>query len=244
MIDGDFRVLSLFAGIGGFDLGLETISDDSLLRDRHVCKESAEKALADSPADRRHSETERAVEAAATANVIVGGFPCQDLSYAGKGAGINGSRSGLWSEMRRTIGMVRPEWVIVENVSALLFGERGAWFGRVLGDLATLGYDAEWHCIPASYVGAPHIRDRVWIIAHSNISKNNIGSIGEIYKKWDKVSGSFSKGNWRGPVPKLSRVGNGIPKRLEQRLGSLGNAVVPEVVRRLGHAILNTYDEG
>jgi DNA (cytosine-5)-methyltransferase 1 len=95
--------------------------------------------------------------------VICGGFPCQDISVAGKGAGIEGKRSGLWSEYARIIGEVRPRYVIVENVAALL----GRGLARVLGDLAALGYDAEWHCIPASAVGAPHRRDRVWIVAHA-----------------------------------------------------------------------------
>jgi DNA (cytosine-5)-methyltransferase 1 len=95
-------------------------------------------------------------------DVICGGFPCQDISVAGKGAGIGGERSGLWSEYARIIGEVRPRYVIVENVAALL----GRGIERVLGDLAALGYDAEWHCIPASAVGAPHRRDRVWIVAY------------------------------------------------------------------------------
>jgi DNA (cytosine-5)-methyltransferase 1 len=97
-----------------------------------------------------------------TIDVICGGFPCQDISLAGKGAGIEGERSGLWTEYARIISELRPKFVIVENVSALL--SRG--LDRVLGDLAEIGYDAEWHCIPASAVGAPHRRDRVWIIAY------------------------------------------------------------------------------
>jgi DNA (cytosine-5)-methyltransferase 1 len=95
--------------------------------------------------------------------VICGGFPCQDISVAGAGAGIEGERSGLWSEYARIIGEVRPHYVIVENVAALL----GRGLDRVLGDLAALGYDAEWHCIPASAVGAPHRRDRIWIVAYA-----------------------------------------------------------------------------
>src|SRR5579862_7777078 len=96
------------------------------------------------------------------ADVVCGGFPCQDLSIAGKGAGLEGSRSGLWSELCRVIGQVRPSYAIVENVPALL----GRGLGRVLGDLAEIGYDAEWHCIPACAIGAPHIRDRIWIVAY------------------------------------------------------------------------------
>lgn len=114
-----------------------------------------------------HNSYERLIEATKTADVLIGGFPCQDLSLAGERAGIEGSRSGLWSAMRRAIGLLRPRYVVVENVPGLLSGDGGRWFGRVLGDLATLGYDAEWHCIQAADVGAPHIRDRVWVVAYT-----------------------------------------------------------------------------
>ena len=94
-------------------------------------------------------------------DVICGGFPCQDISEAGSRVGITGQRSGLWKEYARIIGELRPQHVIVENVSDLLI--RG--IDVVLGDLAALGFDAEWHCIPACSIGAKHIRDRVWIYA-------------------------------------------------------------------------------
>src|SRR5208282_3242190 len=97
-------------------------------------------------------------------SILCGGFPCQDISNAGKRAGIDGERSGLWSEFARLIGELRPRYAIMENVAALL----GRGLERVLGDLASIGYDAEWHCIPASAVGAPHRRDRVWIVAYAN----------------------------------------------------------------------------
>jgi DNA (cytosine-5)-methyltransferase 1 len=96
-------------------------------------------------------------------DVISGGFPCQDISAAGKGAGIDGERSGLWREMARIVGEVRPQYVFVEN-SPLLVG-RGA--AVVIGDLASLGYDAHWCCLSASDVGAPHQRDRFWLVGHS-----------------------------------------------------------------------------
>ncbi len=95
-------------------------------------------------------------------NIITGGFPCQDISVAGTGAGIEGSRSGLWREYARLIRALRPSYVLVENVSALT--NRG--LSVVLGDLAACGYVAEWQCIPASAVGAPHQRDRLWIVAY------------------------------------------------------------------------------
>jgi len=103
-------------------------------------------------------------------DVITGGFPCQDISTAGEQAGIGeGTRSGLWSEIVRLAGELRPQYIIVENVANLLRGpsERpGGWFGRILGDLAECGYDAEWENIPASALGAPHRRERVWLCAY------------------------------------------------------------------------------
>jgi DNA (cytosine-5)-methyltransferase 1 len=96
-------------------------------------------------------------------DLICGGFPCQDISYAGKGAGLAGERSGLWYEFARVVRVLRPRYVLVENVAALLV--RG--LDAVLGTLASLGYDAEWACLPAAAVGAPHIRDRVFIVAHA-----------------------------------------------------------------------------
>lgn len=96
-------------------------------------------------------------------DIITGGFPCQDISIAGTGDGIDGERSGLWSEMARIIREVEPGEVLVENSPALTL--RG--LGRVLGDLAEVGYDAEWCVLSAAEVGAPHKRERIWILAHS-----------------------------------------------------------------------------
>lgn len=96
-------------------------------------------------------------------DLITGGFPCQDISVAGKGAGLAGKRSGLWSEFARIISEVRPRFVFIENVAAL----RSRGLDQVLSDLATLGFDAEWSCIRASDVGATHRRDRIFILAES-----------------------------------------------------------------------------
>ena len=93
---------------------------------------------------------------------ICAGFPCQDISYAGTGAGLSGARSGLFFEVIRVVQELRPKFIILENVAALL--TRG--LDRVLGTLAEIGYNAEWHCIPAAAIGAPHIRDRVFIIGY------------------------------------------------------------------------------
>ena len=94
-------------------------------------------------------------------DVVSGGFPCQDISVAGKGAGIDGKQSGMWGHMARIIGEVRPRYCFVENVPAIL--TRG--LGRVLSDLAALGYDCRWTVLGAADVGAPHQRDRFWLVA-------------------------------------------------------------------------------
>lgn len=96
-------------------------------------------------------------------DIVSGGFPCQDISCAGKGAGIDGSRSGLWSEMARIIGEVRPRYAFIENSPMLV--NRG--LDRVLCDLAAMGFDAEWGVVGAHHAGAPHKRDRIWILANT-----------------------------------------------------------------------------
>ncbi len=154
------NVGSLFSGIGGFDFGLERAG----MRVAWQCEADpfCRRVLARHWPDVPCYPDVRELRNAERVDVLCGGFPCQDLSYAGKGAGIDGARSGLWSEYARLIGELRPGYVIVENVAALL--ARG--LERVLGDLATLGYDAEWDCLPASAFGAPHRRDRLWLVAY------------------------------------------------------------------------------
>jgi len=168
------RVLDLFSGIGGFALGLqragmETIAFSEI--DPYCCRVLA-RHWPDIPnlGDvRRISLVQLCM--LGRIDVICGGFPCQDLSVAGSGLGLDGPRSGLWTEFARLIRLVRPRYVILENVTGLL--ARG--LGRILGELATLGYDAQWHCIPAAHIGAPHRRDRVWIVAytHSDALRDN-----------------------------------------------------------------------
>lgn len=105
-----------------------------------------------------------------SADCITAGFPCQDISYAGEGAGLSGERSGLWWQVRRTLRMVRPRFALLENVAALL--NRG--MGTVLGSLAEIGYDAEWHCVQAAAAGAEHERDRTWILASDTHSSRQL----------------------------------------------------------------------
>ena len=124
-------------------------------------------------------------------DVLCGGFPCQDISAAGKGAGITGERSGLWKEYARIIGEIRPQFVFAEN-SPLL---RTRGLGVVLEDLAALGYDARWGVLGAWHVGAPHKRDRMWVLAHTDSSGSN-----------ENTSNSKLRTGWVKQSPKDSRL--------------------------------------
>ncbi len=161
------KVLDLFSGIGGFSLGLERTGGFETVAFCEIdpfCRRVLAKHWSSVPCF--EDVTTLRGEDVGTVDVICGGFPCQDISSAGLGAGLDGARSGLWSEFARLIGELRPRFILVENVAALL----GRGIDRVLGDMAALGYDAEWHCIPASAVGALHRRDRVWIVGHADRS--------------------------------------------------------------------------
>lgn len=238
------NVLDLFSGIGGFSLGLERAG----MRTVAFCEiEPFPRAVLAKhwphvPCydDVRTLSAGRLAADGINVDVICGGFPCQDISSAGRGAGLAGERSGLWSEYARLVGELRPRYVIVENVAALL----GRGLYRVLGDLAALGYDAEWHCIPASAIGAPHRRDRVWIVAYAISERQpRPGS------SWDasnpapliqrEAIDAFHGGLgnvWRSE-PLLGRVAHGVPRRVE-RLTALGNAVVSQIPEIIGRAIL------
>ena len=161
------NVLDLFSGVGAFSLGLERAGfrTCAFVEIDPYCRRVLAKHWPEVPQyhDVRELTADRLHADGIFPDVICGGFPCQDISIAGKGAGIGGERSGLWSEFARLIGEIRPRYVLVENVAALLV--RG--IDRVLGDLAALGYDAEWEIISAASMGAPHRRERVWIVAYS-----------------------------------------------------------------------------
>ena len=166
------RLLDLFSGIGGFSLGLERSGGFETVAFCEIepyCRKVLARHWPQVPCydDIRSLTGDTLRRDGIAVDAICGGFPCQDLSYAGKRAGLEGARSGLWSEYARLIGELRPRVVIVENVPGLL----SLGMGTVLGDLSALGYDAVWDCIPASAVGAPHRRDRVWLIA-SNADQN------------------------------------------------------------------------
>jgi DNA (cytosine-5)-methyltransferase 1 len=172
--------------------------------------------------------------------IIAGGFPCQDISVAGKGAGLEGERSGLWYEYARIIGELRPQYAVMENVGALTF--RG--LDAVLGSLAEIGYDAEWQDIRASDVGAPHRRERIWIVAYPEserfIPASNENRVGkkDVAKAFDgsnrepSVPGSVLGQNWVAPPPGYRRVDDGI-SALVDRLKCLGNSIVPQIAEMI-----------
>jgi DNA (cytosine-5)-methyltransferase 1 len=240
------RFGSLFAGIGGFDLGLERAGmtcawqvENDPYANRVLAKHWPNVPRYGDIREVDWSEVERV-------DLVCGGFPCQDISSAGAKGGLGGDRSGLWSEYVRCIRAVRPSYVLIENVADLV--ARG--LGTVLGDLAALGFDAEWHCIPAVAAGAPigaRGRDRVWIVAHTNgLGLVRPGLPREA--RWELLVGASggrcavprlpdaASDHWKAE-PGVGRVADGVPSRLD-RLRGLGNAVVPQVAEYLGRAIL------
>ena len=184
---------SLFAGIGGFDLGLTRAGFDIAWQVEidPYCQRVLAKHW---PHVQRYGDI-RAVDwgTVEPVDLLCGGFPCQDISLAGKGAGLAGERSGLWFEYAKAIEALTPRYVIIENVAAL----RSRGLDQVLGSLAALGYDAEWHCVPAYAVGAPHRRDRIWIIAYSTEPRSFSGAQPGVYSReesarsWDGESQRF-----------------------------------------------------
>jgi DNA (cytosine-5)-methyltransferase 1 len=154
---------SLFSGIGGFDLGFER-AGCSIAWQVEIDPWARAVLTKHWPTVPKHADIrDVGRHNLGPVDILCGGFPCQDISLAGKGAGIaEGTRSGLWSEYVRLIRELRPRYVVVENVAAL----KSRGLDRVLGDLAASGYDAEWDCIPACAIGAPHRRDRLWIVAY------------------------------------------------------------------------------
>jgi DNA (cytosine-5)-methyltransferase 1 len=153
---------SLFSGIGGLDLAVEAVTGARTVWQVEADPWCRSVLARHWPDARRYDDVRTVGEELERVDIIAGGFPCQDVSVAGKRAGITGGeRSGLWSEFARIVRVVRPRIVFVENVSGLLSME----FGRVLGDLAALGYAAEWGVFRASDAGAPHRRERVFVLA-------------------------------------------------------------------------------
>ncbi len=210
---------SMFAGIGGLELGFESTGrfktkwqveiDDyaNQVLSKHWPSVARWKNVKTFP-PRPVSDWQ--------CDVIAGGFPCQDLSFAGSGAGLAGERSGLFSEIIRVAGIIRPKAIVLENVAALY--ARG--LDVVLGELAQIGYDAEWHCVSAASVGAPHRRDRVFIIGWD--ANGDSKPVSPINAKTSKLQGDVADSARIHCDERQQQNGNGSgePQRIRAQTGA------------------------
>jgi len=272
--DGALRELALFAGAGGGILG------GKLLGWRTVCAVERDAYAAQILAQRQNDgilepfpiwsdvTTFDGRPWRGIVDVVSGGFPCQDISVAGKGAGITGERSGMWTHMARIVGEVRPRHVFVENSPALL--TRG--LGVVLSDMAALGYDCKWTVLGAADVGAPHQRDRFWLLGHAPCFNGRAGRAwrpshaGEGQRIAEReiqntqvanTNRSYGEGNkraergiekraeliqpsWWTVEPDVGRVANGVAARVD-RLKAIGNGQVSAVAARAFNLLARGY---
>ena len=259
---------SLFAGIGGIDLGLERAG--MLCAWQVEIDDYCRRVLAEHwPNVRRHDDVRTFPPTAPEewrCDLIAGGFPCQDISNAGRRAGIDGERSGLWREFIRVLSVVRPRFALVENSAALL----GRGMDRVLRDLAECGYDAEWDCLPAAAFGAVHIRNRLFLLAYDHsqqpaqrrhrplgwqqcaegVAETDCRAPGpdDVHNALRRRYGASEEtvfagrggielSDWWTCEPSMGRVVHGVPARVD-RIRGLGNAVVPQVAEWIGRRIV------
>lgn len=227
------RVLSLFSGIGGLELGLEragmtTVGQVEL---DPYCRTILARHWPEVP---RHDDVRTAPawwrsEPRPVVDLVAGGFPCQPFSVAGRRLGLGDGRWG-WPWMRDVVAAVRPRWVLVENVPGLLADVEA--FGAVLHDLSDLGFDAEWDVVPACSVGAPHARRRLFLVAHADVPGR---------PPWRGLeptgTPALRAGRWPAE-PDVGRVAYGLPGRVD-RVQALGNSAVPAVAERVGRYILD-----
>lgn len=251
------KFISLFAGIGGLDLGLERAGMECVAQVEidDFCQKVLTKNWPNVPKFKDVRNVGK--HNLPAADLICGGFPCQDVSLAGERAGLEGKRSTLWSEFYRIVCEIRPRWVVIENVSGLLSSDNGEFARKIFRELATSGYDAEWRIIRAADFGAPHIRERVFIIAYPCGKPGTFGVFhrdGKEIKPGDFVQGQ-RRPNWEqfemasGPsgilqqwhkqfsLSPLVRMDDGVSDVLE-RLHATGNAVVPQVAEFIGRCIM------
>ena len=246
------RVMDLFSGIGGFSLGLKKAGGFTTVcycEIDQACQQVLYGLMLDGALDTAPICTDvKRLDGAPWAGrveLICGGFPCQDISAAGLRAGIDGERSGLWREIARLVRQVRPRYVLVENVAALL----GRGIDVVLGDLAALGFDAEWGVLGADDFGATQHRERVWILAYAH----DAGLQGPVWigepppprPAWEAAHSEPLRsgvGHWPpGPlaVAHIPRMADGPTDRMD-RLRGLGNAVVPDCAEFIGRRLIES----
>ena len=235
--------LSLFSGIGGLDLGLDRagwtcvgqVERDPFCRsvlDTHWPEVAKHDDVQTAPAWWR-SRPRPAVR------LVAGGFPCQPFSTAGLRRGTGDPRWG-WPWFRDVVRAVRPDYVLVENVPALL--DDSDAFGRMLGDLAEDGFDADWTLLSACTLGAPHTRERLFLVAHTPRRHGQqpvrLPAALPTRRPRPGTTGSPARTHRWLPEPAVGRVAHGLPKRLvAPHLRALGNAVVPHVAEHVGRLI-------
>jgi len=249
------KVLDLFSGIGMFSYGLEKTGlyeTVTFCEWDNKCQQVLKKHWPDIYCysdisklgwyDGYLYSEECGVAAFGDIDVICGGFPCQDLSVINRNwEGLEGQRSGLWSDYKRLISRIKPKGCIIENVYALL--NRG--LTTVLSDLDSLGYDAEWHCIPAKHLGANHERDRLFILAYNRSiggerfqPLQHLERVGQGWESWEKTMQQIYGDPFRRsdsyPEPLLRRVDVKNPGGLD-RLKQVGNTVYWPIVEQLGY---------
>jgi len=227
------RLLSMFSGCGALDLGLQRAGFE-IVAQCEIDEYASGVLKKRFPGVPNLGDVTTAQFYEGMADAIAAGFPCQDLSNAGLRAGLTGSRSGLFWEVERAVRVVRPEIIVLENVAAL--HHRG--LGVVLGALAALGYDSVVHCIPAAHVGAPHDRDRTWIVAHSERGERwqepynrALGRMGRQQQSvpWDR--------HWQSALCEFRGMDDGSSYRVD-RVDTLRNAVVPQIPEQIALALL------
>lgn len=236
------RELSLFTGAGGGILGSKLLGWKTVgyVEFNDYCQRVIKQRIADGIFDNapifgdiRAFNSEGYAEAyKGLVDIITGGFPCQDISIAGHGGGIESERSGLWSEMFRTISTVRPTYAYVENSAMLVI--RG--LDRVIADLTELGYDCKWCVVGASDVGAFHTRKRIWILATDTCkvgwklpTNNSKSKASESFKVWskDQFSTLLDAEKSRYKVKSDDeRMGDGMAFAMD-RFSAIGNGQVP-----------------
>lgn len=220
---------SLFAGIGGFDLGLERAGMEVKWQVEIDPRKRA--VLAERWPDVERFEDIEALEESdlATVDVVTAGFPCQDNASCGRRAGLAGRKSGLWFAVPPILRRTRPRFVLLENPPGVL--KRG--MPEVLADLAELGFDAEWGVLPAASFGAAQLRARIWILAYP--SGYRVAPDDTVFAGWAKPHGVAE---WTSE-PALDRVADGFPGWM---VGALGDAVCPPIVEWIGRRIIEAEE--
>lgn len=259
------RIGSLFSGIGGLELGLERAGLGHVAWQCEIDPFCRSVLARHWPNAMRYEDVRTVDATAPSVDVICGGFPCQDVSLAGKRGGLDAPRSGLWHEFARIIGELEPKIVVIENV----LGLRTSGLPRVLADLADLGFDAEWADLAASDIGAPHQRRRMFIVAthservnvrlepgwleracrkaaaeHRYDPSRGIAANANGMRRLEQARRIATERGWARHVGwelgDIARMDDGFPAWVDvgRARKALGNAVVPACTEVIGRAIM------